>query len=238
MQFYDNAYLRIYFGDQSTALSLEYLYSVKDSAELMQQPQLKQVISTLGLNGLSILKQVHGACGYVITGKEGICQLEGDYLITSIPGIGLAVTTADCLPIVLYDTEHQVVGIAHAGWRGSLQQIAVRMLEDLQKKFGTQPEQVQAFFGPSAQVCCYQVSTDFKHSFDRYDWAQEAFSTRTGALYFDMLLFNQVQLEQVGVNRASCIVDFARCAICSPELCSNRREGLLARRQLTIVALV
>ena len=156
----------------------------------------------------------------------------GDYLITSVPQVGLAIATADCLPIIIYDPVQQVVAAIHAGWRGSVAGIAKKVITTMQTTFGSQPADLHIFFGPSAGVCCYAVDEQFVRELPE---PGPYIVYRDGKIFFDNLLYNQLALEHCGVRNF--VHQYWRCTICSPDFCSYRRDGKAAKRQMTIVTL-
>lgn len=110
-------------------------------------------------------EQVHGSDVFAVTEAErGMGRLsrasaiaDTDALITNVPGVLLASFYADCVPLYFYDPEHQAVALAHAGWKGTLQQIAIRTIEAMEKQYGSKPEQIRCAIGPSIDDCCYEV---------------------------------------------------------------------------------
>jgi polyphenol oxidase len=93
-------------------------------------------------------------------------QLVGDGLITSTPGLLLAIQTADCLPIILVDPKRRVVGVFHAGWRGTLKRIVEKGVGEMRRRFGTQPTDLKAAIGPGIHSCCYQVGQEVRDQFE------------------------------------------------------------------------
>ncbi|MGO4110133.1 peptidoglycan editing factor PgeF [Paenibacillus sp. YAF4_2] len=110
-------------------------------------------------------EQVHGSNVFAVTEAErGMGRLsrssaiaDTDALITNVPGVLLASFYADCVPLYFYDPVHQAVALAHAGWKGTVQQIAVRTIEAMEKQYGTKLEQLRCAIGPSIDDCCYEV---------------------------------------------------------------------------------
>lgn len=80
-----------------------------------------------------------------------------DGIISSEPGCGLTMNYADCSPILLYDPEHQAIGLGHAGWKGAVKDLPGALVLAMQGAFGSQPSAVMAAVGPSIGPCCYQV---------------------------------------------------------------------------------
>ena len=93
-------------------------------------------------------------------------QLIGDGLITSTPGLLLAIQTADCLPIILVDSKHHAVGVFHAGWRGTMKRIVEKGVGEMRRHFGTRPRDIKAAIGPGIHGCCYPVGKEVREQFE------------------------------------------------------------------------
>ena len=110
--------------------------------------------------------QVHGDTVRTVTAADlgiGLDEPEpwqADGLVTDIPGVTLAVYSADCLPILLYDPVRRVVGAVHAGWRGTALGIAARAAEAMIRNFGCRPGDLMAAIGPGISLCCFETHGD------------------------------------------------------------------------------
>ena len=124
---------------------------------------------------LSTLRQIHSdVIHHVTSASDG--HLVGDGLITSSPGLLLAVQTADCLPIVLVDPKRRSVGVFHAGWRGTLQRIIEKGIGAMRLRFGSHPRDLTAAIGPGIHECCYEVGPEVKEKFEsQFGYAAELF---------------------------------------------------------------
>lgn len=231
------------FGDQRNSFAPKQFYAIKSSDELLKQKQFFTTKKALNLTHLAVLKQTHSAAGFSLQTEHDISilqpyQHDGDYLITNLPQVGLGVATADCLPIIFFDSQNNTIAIAHAGWAGSVQNIAIKTIEHMQRDFGTQLEYLRIFFGPSAKVCCYEVKEDFMEKLENFSYAKRIIQKRGNKLYFDLPLLNRLQLEALGVQKQAFKANYNLCTICSiPAFCSFRRDGADSKRQMTIVAL-
>ncbi|MDR0268919.1 peptidoglycan editing factor PgeF [Paenibacillus sp.] len=87
--------------------------------------------------------------------ESGIQDTDG--LLTNVPGVLLASFYADCVPLFFYDPKQGAVGLAHAGWKGTVARIAAKMTERMQEAFGSRCEDILAAIGPSIGSCCYEV---------------------------------------------------------------------------------
>jgi YfiH family protein len=126
-----------------------------------------------------LLRQIHSDVVHVIrenTDSDSATARTGDALITSQPGVLLAVQTADCVPILLADTKKRAVAAIHSGWRGTLARIAEKALGQMRAEFGTDPANVVAALGPGIGRCCYEVGSEVAQQFEaKFSEAREWF---------------------------------------------------------------
>jgi YfiH family protein len=87
---------------------------------------------------------------------------KADALITRHCGVALAMSSADCVPLMCYDPVERVIGLVHAGWRGTARGIAAITLQAMSEQFGSEPKNIRAGIGPSIGPCCYEVSEDVR----------------------------------------------------------------------------
>lgn len=87
-------------------------------------------------------------------------SVEGDGLVTDVPGVCLTVFSGDCIPILLYDPVRRVVAAAHAGWRGTAAGIARRAAEAMSLRYGCDPGDILAAIGPGIGPCCFETHRD------------------------------------------------------------------------------
>lgn len=107
---------------------------------------------------------------------HGRAILAGDGLVTSLPGVLLAIKTADCMPVIIVDKKKKTVGIFHAGWRGTLHRIVEKGVGEMRRYFGSKPENLQAALGPSIRDCCYSVGEEVRDKFrSQFSYADELF---------------------------------------------------------------
>jgi polyphenol oxidase len=102
--------------------------------------------------------------------------LVGDGLINCMPGLLLAIQTADCLPVILVDTKQRAVGVFHAGWRGTVQHIVEKGVGEMRRCFGTLPKNINAAIGPGIHACCYEVGPEVRQQFEsQFAYANDLF---------------------------------------------------------------
>ena len=122
---------------------------------------------------LIIPHQTHSSCIRCVDASyQGLSAsdkakfLEGvDGLITSCSGLCVGVSTADCVPVLLYDPQHQVVAAIHAGWRGTVAKITSRAVEMMSHYYGSSPGGLHAVIGPSIGVEAYEVGEEVVMAF-------------------------------------------------------------------------
>lgn len=110
-------------------------------------------------------EQVHGNRVFQVTEAErgrGRASLDDviagcDAIMTDVPNVLLASFYADCVPLFFYDPEHRAAALAHAGWKGTVQQIASETIQAMAKAYGSNPQTLAAAIGPSIGSCCYEV---------------------------------------------------------------------------------
>jgi len=90
---------------------------------------------------------------------------KADALITRHSGVALAMSSADCVPLLCYDPVERVTGLAHAGWRGTARGIAAITIHAMNEQFGCSPTNIRVGIGPSIGPCCYEVSEDVQGYF-------------------------------------------------------------------------
>ena len=167
---------------------------------------------------LATLKQVHSATCVEAKGRSGALG-PGDALLEDAPGATVAVRTADCLPIVLADENRRAVAVVHAGWRGTVAQIARHAVAAMQEQFGSDPARLHAAIGPGIGKCCYEVGPEVAAHFGEQ-----------GKAHIDLTAANRQQLMDSGVT-AGKIYASNLCTQCgSAEFHSYRRDKEAAGR--------
>lgn len=134
---------------------------------------------------------------------RGTCVADVDVLLTNEPGVPLMLRYADCVPILFFDPIHRAIGIAHAGWRGTVAKIATKAARAMFDAFGTRPHDLIACVGPSIGPCCYRVGDDVvacvRAAFNNAD--QLLLMQLDGTLHFDLWQANAQQLRALGVEQ-------------------------------------
>lgn len=180
---------------------------------------------------LATQRQVHGdTC---VTVGTGYVPTDSDAMIAVEQGWLLAVSAADCIPVLIYDSKVEVVAGVHSGWRGSARNIVAKTIRRLIEEFGTSPQDLFVYVGASAGQCCYEVGHDVASKFD---------PGHSRPLSSDKFLFDNKgvvlgQLIDVGVPAQRIELD-SRCTICDPTLHSYRRDGARSGRMFGVIGVV
>jgi len=161
----------------SGALNLGFTKEdVRRAVERNRAAFLKKLGASKGsqLWPLITLRQVHSDVIHAVSGAAED-PLVGDGLVTSTPGIILAVQTADCLPVIVADPRNRAIGVFHAGWRGTLKRIVEKGVGEM-LRLGSRASDLKAAIGPGVHCCCYQVGTEVRDQFEsQFDYAAELF---------------------------------------------------------------
>ena len=178
-------------------------------------------------------KQIHGDDIILAKGDVRDCRScpDADAFITNQQNLPVAIRTADCVPVFIYDPVAKVIGLAHAGWKGTHSHIAVKIAQRMVNEFGCQWYNIRIALGPAIRACCYQVGNEFREHFP-----EDVFE-RDGHLYVDIVAANRRQLIQTGV-RPDNIYDSGVCTYCSSNYFSFRRDGAKSGRMISIMMLV
>lgn len=162
-----------------------------------------------------------------------------DGLITKIPGVCIGVTTADCVPITLYDSRQEVVSVLHAGWRGTRRRITEKAVRVLSEQFGTCPADIYAVIGPSISQANYQVGEELVDEFEAGGFPTDRlFSRQNDSLHLDLWEANRWLLNACGVPENQIEITNL-CTYSEPErFFSARRLGIESGRMLSGVMLL
>ncbi|MDE0018089.1 MAG: peptidoglycan editing factor PgeF [Candidatus Poribacteria bacterium] len=188
-----------------------------------------------GLTHLRYCRQIHGTD--VIHVLDQVLPTatrppEADALVTTQRDVPLAIFTADCVPIFIVDVTTPAIGIAHAGWRGTLARIAVNTLARMETLFGTVATNCHIHLGPSIQKCCYTVSTELLTQFTDHFGNTVASGTN-----LNLQSANVNQLVEVGISPAAISVS-PFCTACRTDLFySHRAENRQTGRMLSFIKL-
>ena len=217
--------------------NMSLLYGESSEARNNRSVFLKSL--DIDYKDLVCARQVHGcSVGYVTEKDRGRGALaadtaiaDTDALVTDIPRLPLAIFTADCLSIFLYDPKRPAVGLVHAGWRSTKENIIIETLRSMEKNFGTDMKDLLIGFGPAIKSCCYAVGRDFE------DFFPGELIKKDRNYYLDLAGINLRQLLEFGVLAGN-IFDCRVCTSCRYEdFFSYRKEGISCGRMMSVAML-
>ena len=217
--------------------------------------------SALGVNDFALIamKQIHSDVVHLFQDSPA-APCRGDASATNLPGLLLAVQTADCVPILLVDLKKRAVAAVHAGWRGTLQRIVAKTIGKMQMQFGSNPADLLAAIGPSIGGCCYEVGTEVASEFrSQFSNASEWFDElRTGDepnplqwlnmappghkpppknVLLDLRKANFTQFLEVGLRKQNIAVSDL-CTACRRDLLfSYRKEAGTTGRLMSVIGI-
>jgi polyphenol oxidase len=181
-----------------------------------------------------MLKQIHSDQIVRVEGGRGYLG-EGDALVTDRPGVLIGIRTADCVPILIADPERHAVAAVHAGWRGTLDQIASKAVDRLTAEYGSRPQDLHAAIGPAIGPCCYEVGPEVSERF-RIFLPDLPVGSKT---HLDLVDLNRRQLVIGGLHPGKIYSAVSHCTKCGPpELHSYRRDGPKAGRMIAAIGVL
>ncbi len=129
--------------------------------------------------------------------------LRADIIFTDNPAVTLFMRFGDCVPILFHDPLKNVIGLAHAGWMGTIRGVVKSAVEGMQSRYGCKPENIVAGIGPSIGIDHYEVGEDVISQFhEKYQQdADKILQTRDGSTYLDLWTANAIQLQNAGVEQ-------------------------------------
>jgi len=157
-----------------------------------------------------------------------------DALVTDQRRVFVAVSVADCTPILLFDAAHRVVAAVHAGWRGTVEGIVYKTLQAMQAHFDTNAADCFAYVGTCIDECSYEVDADvadhFPDDFKRFDAEKNKF-------FVDLKQSNQYQLEAFGVPTKQIEISPFSTVLHNENFFSHRKEKGKTGRMMAFIGM-
>lgn len=184
---------------------------------------------------LFFVKQVHGDRVFVLDDPQKsvdqVEQVEADALITHLTGKPIAVLTADCVPVILYDPERHVAGMIHAGRKGTQMSIVSKTISMLSSIYGSRPQDVVMALGPAIGGCCYEVEDSciapFRENYRK--WEDFVTANSQSRFMLDLLKANAMDGMRAGILKEN-IHRSGECTSCNNDRWfSYRKEGTTGR---------
>lgn len=232
-------------------------YCGDDVAAVSENRRLLARELGIGVERIVMSHQVHGTRIMAVTpeilhlSNDRRCDLlEGvDALMTDVGDVCIGVSTADCIPVLLYDDEHRAAAAVHAGWRGTTKHIVTEVIEAMKRNYRTRPEALKAVFGPGISLHNFEVGQEVYDEFLRASFPMDKVAVRFPAMlpqtdcggerwHIDLKLCNRLELEAAGIS-CDRIEDTAICTYDSVvDFFSARRLGIRSGRIYTGIIMV
>ena len=190
-----------------------------------------QIIAAKQVHGAHVHSASHQDCGRGALSYQDALE-DTDALITNQPGVPLSTYYADCVPLYFLDPVKRVIGLAHAGWKGTVLQIGRKTLTKMNQAYGSEAEDCLVAIAPSIGPCCYEVGDvvgdEFKKTFSF--WSKVLTPQQPGKWKLDLWEANRLQLVEVGVKMDN-IVMAGLCTNCHHDIFfSYRADGGITGR--------
>ena len=250
---------------EDAAGELNLGFTASDRREDIEQNRrlLAEAVTGSAQTPILALRQFHSNL-VVVSEKRDVnrpAPRKADGVISAVPGVLVAIQTADCIPVLVADRRKRVVAAFHAGWRGTVKRIVELGVGRMRLEFGCKPEDLVAAIGPGAAQCCYAVGEELLSEFEsQFTYARELFRevfdsdpVRTKypmlfltqrapghspigpQLHLDLVEANRRQLLDAGV-KASAISSTGGCTNCHTDLFfSHRASSGHAGRMMSVI---
>lgn len=188
---------------------------------LAVEENYRRIADAIGfdMNSIVFTNQIHSATvlnvGKADIGKTYDC----DGFVTNQRGVTLAVRSADCVPILFYESKAQVIGAVHAGWRGTVDRIQQNCVKEM-CLLGADPQNIQVAIGACIHKCCYKVGEDFYNTLCEKLGREMTDRHVSSKMYADLVGLNIELLGEVGVMDITASED---CTCCKSDLYFSHR---------------
>jgi YfiH family protein len=181
--------------------------NVGDSAAAVRENH-QRMYAASGVNGARVCTvwQVHGVDTLIVRGpvrgRRWLAQ--ADAIVTDQPDTPLTMRFADCTPILFFDPVRGAIGMAHAGWRGTVRGMCARVVETMQQAYGSNPADIEAAIGPAIGPDRFQVGEEVVTAVREYFGTTDGLMKRDpadGTAYVDLWAANRLDLERAGVTK-------------------------------------
>lgn len=181
--------------------------------------------------------QVHKA-GIAVVDEQRDIDLEGyDALMTNVEEVCIGVSTADCIPVLLYDRRQRAVCAVHAGWRGTVMRIVEQSIARMTEVYGTNPADLIAQIGPGIHLESFEVGDEVYQAFEDAGFPMEKISKKYEKWHIDLPECNRLQLISAGVPESQVSVSPVCTYMQADTYFSARRLGIESGRIFTGIIL-
>ncbi|BDU49722.1 peptidoglycan editing factor PgeF [Haliovirga abyssi] len=205
-----------------TAETNEELKQVKDNRD--------KILLDIGAGNRKLFyaKQIHSDKIKIIRNTDIAKEYDGyDGFITNRNDVVILMHYADCLPIYFYDKSKKIIGICHAGWKGSYKNIGLKLINMMKKEFGSELKDVLIGLGIGIKGCCYETGKEIYEKFNNQfnnSIIEKSFDIRNDKIYFDLEEFNYNLFLEYGIKPEN-IIKSEMCTYCNEDFFSYRKDA-------------
>ena len=215
-------------------------YTDDDPKHIATCRKMLSMVLDISDDHLILPRQVHGTEIAEVTEQNLGSKFDGvDALMTSMPHTCIGVSTADCVPILIYDTHARAIAAAHAGWRGTVARIGSKTVTAMLQRYGLSAADLKVVIGPSIGPDAFEVGDEVYEAFCEggFEMNQIAFK-RNGKWHIDLWQANALDLQQAGIARENIEIS----GICTyqqhEDFFSARRLGIKSGRIYTGIMII
>ncbi len=178
-----------------------------DSLEAIEKTNIennkKIICDYLNIEKKNLLSPTQTHTSNIGIAKEDIISYpDTDALILTDKNLGIFLNFADCTPVILYDEKQNIGAIAHAGWRGTVENISSKTVKKMITDFNSKAENIVALIGPAIGFCCYNVGEEVYQKLSKTVSNFEGlYEIREGNIFVDLKNINKRQLEEIGIKK-------------------------------------
>lgn len=179
--------------------------------------QTKTISEMVSIDENRIILPIQKHTDMVLLIEDSMQTGIADAVVTAKKNVLIGVQTADCVPILLFDKERQIIGAVHAGWRGTAKGIVKKTVSVMREEFGSLPGDIFAALGPSIRWNCYCVSSEVKEAVSKITGNGEYCRKNGNGKYaLDLSSANKTQLISLGIPISNIWIS-DECTFCNPE---------------------
>lgn len=178
-----------------------------DSLEAIEKTNIennkKIICDYLNIEKKNLLSPTQTHTSNIEIAKEDIISYpDTDALILTDKKLGIFLNFADCTPVILYDEKQNIGAIAHAGWRGTAENISSKTVQKMITDFNSKAENIVALIGPAIGFCCYNVGEEvYQQLSQTVSNFEGLYEIREGNIFVDLKNINKRQLEEIGIKK-------------------------------------
>ncbi len=185
-----------------------------------------EMVSTHQTHTVNVCEVGEKHRGIGITKEQSFCDIDG--FVTNTKNVCLVTSYADCVPLYFADVKKKAIGLSHSGWRGTAGNICGNTVDMMKKCYGSAPQDIVAFIGPSICSDCYEVSSDllepFSRNFTKEERALFFTPVREGKYLLNLQCTNVLNMKKAGIPPENIYVTDV-CTCCNSNLLFSHRAS-------------